>query len=256
MAKTTSVKPSPTEAPELVMVQVRLEQKMLLSMAMRHRCPLQVEDIGYWSHLALQGLWGDVAPAPFRVLPSQNGAWFTILGYMEKKHAENLVENGQLNAPPDLASGIDWSELKSKTMPKFRAGQVLNFDLFACPVKRCGDRHHTRRPGAEVDAFLFYKDQGSTLSREEIYQQWLESKFVDRGAKILSISSIQTQLKRCIRRTHADERQARRMLIPGTTWQGTLQVDDPVLFGHLVAGGIGRHKGFGFGMMMLKTSQF
>ena len=60
-----------------------------------------------------------------------------------------------------------------------------------------------------------------------------------------------------LRRTQADGapgggRQPRVTMGPDVVMQGRLRVSDPQAFAQLLARGVGRHRAFGFGMLLLR----
>ena len=57
-----------------------------------------------------------------------------------------------------------------------------------------------------------------------------------------------------VRRTQANADQGRKGHAsdgPDATLKGSLRITDPTAFAHLVARGVGRHRAFGFGMLLL-----
>jgi CRISPR system Cascade subunit CasE len=56
---------------------------------------------------------------------------------------------------------------------------------------------------------------------------------------------------------HARAREARRSVIGrrDVTFEGELQVADAAAFAALLARGVGRHRAFGFGMLLLRPSR-
>jgi CRISPR system Cascade subunit CasE len=88
--------------------------------------------------------------------------------------------------------------------------------------------------------------------------RWLVEQFsVRQAAKLLDARMTRFQLSDVLRRTQvgdgsSGERKRRQVGGPDAVFSGHLQIDDPVAFAALVARGVGRHRAFGFGMLLLK----
>ena len=74
---------------------------------------------------------------------------------------------------------------------------------------------------------------------------------MDKGGAALESASIDRMLRAEIRRRNA----GRRLVTlegPDTTFSGVLRVTDTDAFGALLARGVGRHRAFGYGMVLLR----
>jgi CRISPR system Cascade subunit CasE len=129
--------------------------------------------------------------------------------------------------------------------------------LRACPVARlvnAGNGHHG---GAEVDVFLarsFSVGSNGTLSREDVYRDWLTGRLADTtvcGVHVVQVRIAALSRTRLVRRTQGAERQAKTLERPDVHFEGDLIVEDGNAFIRLLARGVGRHKAFGFGAMMV-----
>ena len=232
-------------------------------------------DTGYRLHALFAALFGPAAPKPFAI-PDQAGAngggdpaVLPILAYSSRPLAE-LRALAQAAATPQAWRAVSWDAAADKPMPAaFQAGLALGFQLRACPVVRlargAASRSEGRRlPGAEVDAFLAARDAagpGGKVEREPVYRRWLGEQF-DRGggARLQSLTVQALRRSPVFRRGHqpADPGKAsapdRSFDRPDVTFSGRLEVTDPAAFTEWLARGVGRHRAFGFGMLLLRPA--
>jgi CRISPR system Cascade subunit CasE len=232
--------------------------------AARHGLHSPQGDLGYALHALLAAAFGDAAPQPFAYQGDTGG----LLGY-SRLSGDELAERASL-AAPDVAGalGLDagpyGSGLSARMYPQhWRDGAVLGFELRVRPV--------LRQQGRERDVFLVAVEHAEALAksaapsaprsnpqREAVYLRWLSEQFtVNRAARVLDARVTRFQLNDVLRRTQSNEdgaggRKCRQVGGPDAVFGGHLQIDDPVAFGALVARGVGRHRAFGFGMLLLK----
>lgn len=208
--------------------------------ALRNR-PL---DPGYLVHSALRELFGEAAPAPFAVV-SEKGRAIEVLGYT----------NRNTLAVKDGAPSLLREEAKFKQMPEsFAAGKRYRFRLRACPVVRQGKPKGGRTErNSEIDAYLAaierQEDKNKSIQREDVYRKWLERRFseaVDLGNVRLTLFRLSSFLRR------NNRRESRVLLRPEVVFEGKLKVKNPEQFATILRKGLGRHKAFGFGMILLK----
>jgi CRISPR system Cascade subunit CasE len=138
------------------------------------------------------------------------------------------------------------------------AGQRLGFDLRLRPVIRLAstlsgqDEHGAPvsfRKGAEVDAFLARVLRREATSRETVYLDWL----AERLAPVASLDRAASRLASFQR--SVIRRDGRRLEGPDAVIHGTLTVEDPAGFAALLARGVGRHRAYGYGMVLLRPPQ-
>ena len=175
--------------------------------------------------------------------------------------AEVLKAAADLCAWPEHLGVLPLSRLESRPMPgTWLAGHRLGFDLRARPIRRLrrdldGVRGRMSR-GAEVDAYLIealrrYPDAPDGMAkarrtREAVYLDWLEERFEG----IASLDRPACRLAR-FRRSRV-LREHRGLEGPDATIHGTLTVSDPDRFGELLRRGVGRHRAYGYGMLLLR----
>jgi CRISPR system Cascade subunit CasE len=141
---------------------------------------------------------------------------------------------------------------------RWPAGRELGFEVRIRPTVRSAK--------GEQDAFLQAVSlaKGAPLQRETVYAQWLRDHLAPRvgtrvepwqgAVELLDIRLAAFQRSGIVRRVQApagERRRARAIDGPDAVLKGQLRVVDPVAFGHLLTRGVGRHRAFGFGMLML-----
>ncbi len=219
----------------------------LATWATRHGLLSPDGDYGYALHALLTAAFGEQAPKPFRYQGERQG----LLAYTDCT-AETLRENAAL-ANPEEARALGVDSLDTRAFPTtWRSGQRLAFEVRVRPVVRTKD-------GRERDAFLHAVEStepDSGPQRAEVYTDWLGRQFSNTGAAKLDRASLDAfQLTRVVRRppsTDTGKRQAKSVTGPDALFKGELTVADGEAFARLVARGIGRHRAFGFGMLLLK----
>jgi CRISPR system Cascade subunit CasE len=239
----------------LHLVKVPLRAEKLVAVARRRGLPLRELDDGYLVHIILRELWQAQAPAPF-VLRGQ-GRILDAWGY-SRSDAEALIDHATAFGDPSLLAAVaDIRAVASKPMPRFAPGRRLGFTLRACPVVRLARPTNGHRAGAEVDAFLarcFAAGEGAPVSREGVYREWL-TRTLGRedatGAAVARVAVAGMARERLVRRTHGETRDTRRLERPDVHFEGDLVVVDGERLLACLARGVGRHRAFGFGALML-----
>jgi len=209
------------------------------------------DDMGYGLHAWLGAAFGPLAPKPWRLFMDQRRPP-RILGYTQHTAAELRARLQEFGDPAVLAvCPAPEQMIHSKEMPRWQAGRRLGFQVLCCPVGRKSGT------GIEKDFFLIHADNGrpGSLSREQVYCQWAKERLERNGAAtVLRIRLAGFRLVRQTRRTgKAPERTLRASLTrPQALLDGEMVVHNPDSFTALLANGIGRHKAFGYGMILLR----
>lgn len=244
------------EPATLYMHRFRLELPGLIALARRRRLPVRDVDLGYVAHLQLAELFGGNPPQPF-ALTGMSHRWATLLAYSERSR-EELTEVAQACADPAVFNALDWEHFDSKPMPSgWRPGQRFAFEVRICPIVRMSsaDLHWSR--GAEVDAFLAAcwraGVSSASVSREQVYRDWLVKRVEAAGARILQARLDRFKLEPLIRRTQGTDRKSHTLERPAASFRGALEVSEPSAFDQLLRRGVGRHRAFGFGMVLLRN---
>lgn len=238
------------------------DARLLAAWVARHhtRHERQPSGLGDALHGLLRAAFGEAAPQPFRYLDERQG----LLAYTS-------LDADAIRAQVALADPLAAQTLGLDATPErpgFRlrpfpthwpAGQVLGFEVRVRPTVRAAK--------GEQDAFLHAvaQAQGAPLQREAVYVQWLREHLAPRegaarepwqGAVELldDVHLAGYQRQQIVRRTQAAGGNARRGHVidgPDALLKGHLRVLDPAAFSHLLTRGVGRHRAFGFGMLLL-----
>lgn len=208
------------------------------------------EDFGYAAHAWLAAALGPLAPRPFRLVESKRS--LRLLGYTQSP-LEALKEHADTFAEPDAFAVCDWSTAAGKEMPSsWTSGRLLGFEVRVCPVIR-GE--------LERDLYLVEveeaKRQGrAAFGRDAVYAKWLQRQFEHENAALMGPGDAALcKFRRVLslrRSRGCDAPSDRRVERPDALFTGALTVGDPVAFGRLLARGVGRHRAFGFGMLLLR----
>ena len=241
----------------LYLLHTQPDPQRLAAWAARHRLLDSQGDLGYALHALLRAAFGEQAPQPFRYLDAEQGLLaYTRLGAVElAQHA--ALADADVAAALGLGKTLHHAGLSARLFPtQWAAGHALGFEARVRPIIREG------KTGRERDAFLaaIEKSPGTVLDRSDVYVQWLRELFTRQGgAELIDASVIRYQQLGVTRRTQknvADNaRQSRLVGGPDAVLQGQLRVADPQAFAQLLVGGVGRHRAFGFGLLLLRSAR-
>ena len=215
-------------------------------------------DLGYAVHLALRRSLGDAGPQPFRFL-EESGDIFAYTNAVA-----NLLEAAQLpSADPatDLARiAIGVERIAVKPMPEtWREGARYRFEVRLRPVRRRGkDKRAAGLPG-EHDLYgvtVRGLPKESWPTQEQVYVDWARGKLKEGGIIEIENDLHLASRKRTevVRRGGAGTGLRHRIDGPDVVAKGTLRVAQPEAFSAFLARGIGRHRAFGFGMVLLRPT--
>lgn len=208
-------------------------------------------DPDYGMHCLLVESFGELAPKPFRVLAPQGTSQGCLYGYSQAG-AEELQDAAATFACPLQAAVISADYIESKAMPaRWGTGKRLGFEVRIRPTRRLKRRYSDgRQRVAERDAFLMQAldESRPTRSREDVYRDWLAERLKGSGGAELETARMQSfRRTRTIRR-----RSARQIEGPDVLMRGDVAVIDSEAFTRLLARGVGRHRAFGYGMLLLR----
>lgn len=231
------------------------------------RAEINMRDFNRWSgtrnlrdsdhamHCLLTECFGNVAPKPFRLIAPRTGPDGVLYGYTTSS-AETLKEEAQTLADPLQFNAIQPDRLATKPMPsEWQTGKRLGFETRVRPVRRRA-RGAEFGQGKEFDAYLLeaiqHPNGGMTKDREQVYVEWLAEQFSRIGGASL-IEEMTSMVS--FRRSRAFRRQnARYTEGPDVIIRGTLAVTDNCDFNNLLARGVGRHRSYGYGMLLLRPA--
>lgn len=258
--------------PPLYMVKLAPDMRRFVGWAHRRRLGERGGDLSYAVHAALTAAFGDQAPKPFRlyerrsrIAPSEIAA-ADLYGYTGAD-GPTLLDHARTFADPEIASCLDVESLATKAMPvAWESGRRLGFEVRVRPVLR-RDRPGNRDAACERDAFQAACQQaegdgaGASIElprRESVYRDWLAGRLgASGGARLIedSVRLATFQRLRVARRRAADA-SGRRPLAstegPDAVLAAVLEITDGSAFAMLLRRGIGRHRAFGFGMLLLR----
>ncbi|MYD75800.1 MAG: type I-E CRISPR-associated protein Cas6/Cse3/CasE [Gammaproteobacteria bacterium] len=211
-------------------------------------------DEGLALHHVLDECFGRAVLQPFRLMVPHERRQGKVFAYAALDSVA-LDQTARAVATPDLLEVIDLDKMQSVPRPAsaWREGQRLGFDLrirsvvrLAKPIKHEG-KHF--RQGAEVDAWLSHVLAGGTADREALYLDWLDAR-LDGAAKLERQASKMAQFRR------STAVRSRRMTEgPEVVIHGTLSVRDSGAFFGKLTQGVGRHRAYGYGMILLRPPQ-
>ena len=244
------------------------------------------------STAALAGLFGGKAPRPFTLAPTGNGPRnrtdgpgnadiAPVLGYAAMDR-DGLATLAQV-AKDEFQNLFDWEDLRAKPLPTHWARRLAAWFRTAgmpraTPAGQAAvhNKHHASgahpqvvysERGREVDAFQLAtaraEESGAPLpQRDEVYLAWLKERFasspdrpppftlVEGSVRVRSFRSV-----RLLRRPrNANGRSAQWLTRPDVRFTGELEVVTGEGVQELLARGVGRHCGFGFGMVLLRPA--
>ena len=215
----------------------------------------QAFDAGYAMHCFLAGVFGELAPQPFRlILPRSRGNRRGIFYGYGRAGVDALREAITQFADPLQARVLPSASLDGRLMPAtWKAGTRLGFELLTRPTVRRA--RGSRNPGAEIDAFQReaerYPPGAMPRSREEVYTDWLSQQLQrHRGAELDSARLVSFQRTRSMRALKRKPFEG-----PTALLQGTITVIDGDDFTRLLGRGVGRHRSYGYGMLLLRPSR-
>lgn len=214
----------------------------------------QPEDGAYRWHALLAATFGRaLAPKPFRVLSRRNRP-LQILAYT-KEGPEVLDAAARDFADPLAlaALGLDRNAVVGKLIPPFSAGRRLGFSMVVRPTIRT-DLDGDRTKSAELDAYVMALrraevDGAGQPDRASVYCDWAKAKLEAGGARVVDLRLDGLDQVATLRR--GVERRLRAVQGHSVQIAGALDVTDAASFAALVARGVGRHRAFGYGMLLL-----
>ncbi len=262
----------------------------LMRLAARERLLPTGDDPGYAIHAVLAATFGDLAPEPWVLLPpGEGGGPRGRLLAFSPHPLDALLAHAGAHADPTFAGVLDLPNAASKPMPdRFPPGTRLGFRVRLRPVSRLGkplDGHPSAAErgarGQERDVYLArvaaaeramaagavpngtLPDAPAPVpSRAACYLAWLDGRLRGAGAELAPDASGGVgawaarvdgfRFTRLLARDRGGPR-ARSAAVdgPDAVVTGTLVVTDPDAFAVGLARGIGRHRAFGFGMLLL-----
>ncbi len=241
----------------LYLLHTQPNPQRLAAWAARHRLLDKEGDWGYALHALLNAAFGEHAPQPFRYLDAAQG----FLAYT-RQNANELAQLAAL-ADPEVTAALGLGQtlhqpgMSLRPFPtQWATGHALGFDVRVRPIIREG------KTGRERDAFLAAVEKSSAedgqLDRSTVYVQWLRDLLARQGgAELVDATVVRYQQLGVTRKGHKASaegaRGSRLVFGPDAVIAGQLRVADPQAFAQLLGQGVGRHRAFGFGLLMLRS---
>ena len=147
----------------------------------------------------------------------------------------------------------------------FAEGMRLGFDLRVRPIRRLGEdlknpqSGKTMSKGSEVDVYFLdavrkspdgwhdvgKDNSGSGRTRESVYRDWL-------GERFAGAAEIEECQLAAFRRTRTLRGDGLGPEGPDASLHGILVVRDCKAFAQILRSGVGRHRAYGYGMLLLR----
>lgn len=244
---------------ELHLVQVSVDLAGLMRRARDRGQRLDELDTGYLLHGWLEETFGPGRLRPFRIEHGTGSEKATdrlspdlrLLAWSEVDEAV-LVQHAKEFAEPTAEKAV--RSVASKALPAtWTEGRRLGFAVRVCPTirSRVPLAGESRRDAPhERDAWQPAPD---APTREVVYADWLRSRLEQAGVVTMECAGLDGYRRtRLHRRTQGAHRVARQVSFPEAWMSGVLVVRDPERFTGWLRHGVGRHRAFGFGMVVLR----
>ena len=216
----------------------------------------RLQDTGHALHCLMTECFGkDLVPKPFRLMATKENT-SVLYGY-ETNNSDKLCQAAEMFADPLQLKVMPLSKIDSKPMfSNWQCGQKIGFETQVRPITRKYNKDKNKNQ--ECDVFLKEKEKypegDMPYSREQVYSEWLDKEFEKLGGAKLELN--QTQLM-----SHYTTRVYRKRYStysgsggPDATMRGVLTISDPKVFTKLLTRGIGRHRAYGYGMLLLRPT--
>lgn len=208
-------------------------------------------DEGLALHHLLGEVFGPAALQPFRLMVAPRAQRGTLYAYANRP-AQDLKRDAQAVIGPAHAEVVALDALRSLPRPAagWRVGQRLGFDVRLRPTVRLASAAGGFAKGAEIDAFVAEALRSDApRAREAVYLEWLAQRLASASQLDLDASRLHAFQRSTVTRN------GRRLDGPEALIHGTLTITDAAAFGDLLARGIGRHRSYGYGMLLLRPPQ-
>lgn len=254
-------------APPLYLLHTRPDDRLVATWVARHhaRHTHATADLGDALHGLLRAAFGQVAPQPYRYLDERQGLLaYTSLG-PEEMRAQVALADPEAALTLGLSATAAQGGYNLRPFPtEWPAGKRLGFEVRVRPTVREG------KTGRERDVFLHAVEraQGAPLKREVVYAQWLREHLAPRegaplelwqdAVELMDVQMSRYQRLDVLRRTQRTApdgtRRGHVVAGPDVVLTGQLRVARATAFAQLLARGVGRHRAFGFGMLLLRPA--
>ena len=215
----------------------------------------RLQDPDHAMHCLLTECFGDLAPKPFRLIVPRGGSTGCLYGYGPADSGA-LRDAASICADPLQSRILPTHTMDSKPMPlQWRKGKRLGFEVRVRPIvrkSRGSGNEEAERDIFQVKAETFPRAE-MPYSREQVYTEWLSDKLESKGGARLEPEKTTLaafQRTRAVRKLHYRDTEG-----PEALMRGILTVTDSDAFTNLLAQGIGRHRAYGYGMLLLRPAR-
>ena len=240
------------------------------------RIPVVMHELGRWAAgrnrlwsrngldagRALHHLLGETFPPgalqPFRLFVPDRQVRGNLYAYTSVSEAV-LRSHFAAGAAPETARVLHMPGLAVRALPAaWHRGGRYGFDVRLRPIVRLAKEIVTPdarwKRGAELDAWFALRlrtraaDVDALPSRDEVYLRWLENLLAPAAALDRASTRIAQRHRRDIVRGQTTLRGSDIVV------HGTFAVGDPGAFARMLKRGIGRHRAYGYGMVLLRPA--
>ncbi len=240
-----------TGDPDLYLISCSIDRLRLISFATARGTIPRSGDPGYAIHQVMTETFGPAAPKPFHFY---DDSLCKLLAYSPYSADElkrvALAQRPQVPSWELASAALGLPAMEAIPLPcPWVSGKRYRFAVRVRPVSRTS---HAKERGLprEGDVFLQAvaskpKDSKAWLDRQEVYLSWFRNQVPTAAATLISLR-ISSMARTLVYRKGAPSLEG-----PDVQLGGTLEVGDPAFFNELLRRGIGRHRAFGFGMVLL-----
>lgn len=231
-------------------------------------------DDGYVMHAVLAAVFGEMQPGPFvfervltpSVLATERPS--AVSDDVVLAYASRSLDSARERSDGAHGDLVRWSESKSRLVPAIAVDTRLAFSTRVLPIVRSraaseGRPQHGRGHGRELDAFVAECARvgpSTYVDRADVYRRWLAERMSPQGdspfggAELEDFSLQAFRRVKLLRKEGANGGRRPRHVLerPDALVTGTLRVTHEAAFRALLARGIGRHRAFGFGMLLIR----
>ena len=229
-----------TAAPPIFFMQAHIDLKHLHTWMGERR----IEDLGHAMHCLTTETLGEAAPKQFRIMASRRSPHGVLYGYT-LQDVQQLVRNHRSFAVPSQQSAMPAERIAAKQMPtEWPQNTDIAFDVRCRPLRQ--------RERQEIDAFWSMREANpdENISRHDAYIRWIAEYFERRGGADLKSATLEAyQQSKTVTSAHRSTPN-----LPEATIRGVLTITDSNDFSKVLAAGIGRHRTFGYGMLLIRPA--
>ena len=243
----------------------------------------RLQDPDHAMHCLLTECFGDLAPKPFRFIAPRGGATACLYGYGTADAVE-LRDAAAVCADPLQARILPADSMDSKAMPtEWQAGRRLGFEVRVRPIvrlqrdldrvppdklrlfrqdRRNDEKEFKPRPGMECDVFQWeavlhaekgHPEKSMKRTREQVYAEWMAAQFDRKDGATLEPGTAKLV---SFQRTRAFRKLRQRYIEgPDAVMRGIFTITGPAKFAAMLKEGIGRHRSYGYGMLLLRPAR-